>query len=57
MKRYKLETEREELFDINMMIVMSVTVTGAATFEEIKNAFRNDRNKYIIQQLIKTRLF
>lgn len=53
MKRYNLETERADLFDINMMIIMSVTVAGAATFEEIENAFRNAVSVY---EILNTRI-
>ena len=40
MKRYKIETERGDLFDVNMMITISVLVKGEATCEQIENAFK-----------------
>ena len=41
MKRYKIETERADLFDVNMMIVMSVKIRQTASKEQIESAFRN----------------
>ena len=36
---YKIETERGDLFDVNMMIAMQVTVSGKASEEELRTAF------------------
>ena len=38
---YKIETERADLFDVNMMIAMKVSVTGVALQQELENAFFN----------------
>ena len=38
---YKIETEREDLFDVNMMIAMKVSVAGVALPQELENAFFN----------------
>ena len=38
---YKIETERGDLFDVNMMIAMQVTVSGKATEAELNGAFRD----------------
>jgi hypothetical protein len=37
---YKIETERGDLFDVNMMIAMQVNVRGNATETELTEAFR-----------------
>ena len=37
---YRIETERGDLFDVNMMIAMQVTVTGKASEQELTEAFR-----------------
>lgn len=37
---YKIETERGDLFDVNMMIAMQVNVRGYATETELTEAFR-----------------
>ena len=37
--RYKIETERENLFDVNMVIAMRVRVEGKALFEDLEKAF------------------
>jgi Condensation domain. len=39
MSSYKIETERADLFDVNMMIAMQFTVMGKATEEELTEAF------------------
>ena len=39
---YKIETERGDLFDVNMMIAMQVNVRGYATETELTEAFRAD---------------
>ena len=36
---YKTETERGDLFDVNMMIAMQVTVSGNASEEKLTAAF------------------
>ena len=41
MSSYKIETERADLFDVNMMIAMQFTVSGRATEEELTQAFRD----------------
>ena len=38
---YKIETERADLFDVNMMIAMQITVAGQATEPELTQAFRD----------------
>lgn len=38
---YKIETERVDLFDVNMMITMQVTVIGKTTDTELNEAFRD----------------
>lgn len=38
---YKIETERGDLFDVNMMIAMQITVSGNATETELTTAFNN----------------
>ena len=38
---YRIETERADLFDVNMMIAMKVSVAGAALQKELENAFIN----------------
>ena len=38
---YKIETERADLFDMNMMIAMQITVSGKATESELTQAFRD----------------
>lgn len=40
-KKYKIETEREELFDINMVIAMSVTIVGSASHKQLESAFKH----------------
>ena len=40
MKKYKIETERVDLFDVNMMIVMSVKIHGTTSRKEIESAFQ-----------------
>ena len=37
--RYKIETERENLFDVNMVIAMRVRIDGEVLFEELEKAF------------------
>ena len=37
---YKIETERGDLFDVNMMIAMQVKVCGKASEIELTEAFR-----------------
>ena len=37
---YKIESERGDIFDVNMMIVMQVTVSGRAEEHELSEAFR-----------------
>ena len=37
--RYKIETERENLFDVNMVIAMRVRVEGKLLFEDLEKAF------------------
>lgn len=37
---YKIETERGDLFDVNMMIAMQITVSGKAQKSELATAFR-----------------
>ena len=32
---YKIETERGDIFDVNMMIAMEATVRGSATEDEL----------------------
>ncbi len=41
MYRYNIETERPDLFDINMMIAMKVVVQGKAAREMMTDAFSN----------------
>lgn len=36
---YKIETERGDLFDVNMMIAMQVTVSGSASEQDLTAAF------------------
>lgn len=36
---WRIETERQELFDVNMMISMEVSASGSFTQEEIKESF------------------
>ena len=36
---YKIETERGDIFDVNMMIAMQITVSGKASEEELCKAF------------------
>ena len=38
---YRIETERADLFDVNMMIAMQITVAGKATEPELTEAFRD----------------
>lgn len=38
---YKIETERGDIFDVNMMIAMQITVSGKAAESEITGAFRD----------------
>ena len=38
---YKIETERADLFDVNMMIAMQITVAGKTTESELSEAFRD----------------
>lgn len=38
---YKIETERADLFDVNMMIAIQITVTGKATEPALLQAFRD----------------
>ena len=40
-KIYRLQTERADLFDVNMMIVMQAAVTGRATEQELSEAFHD----------------
>ena len=37
--RYKIETERENLFDVNMVIAMRVRIAGVVLFEDLEKAF------------------
>ncbi len=46
--RYKLETERENLFDVNMMIAMRVRIEGSIPLESLENAFRKAVSVYEI---------
>lgn len=46
--RYKLETERENLFDVNMMIAMRVRIEGRIPFGPLENAFRKAVSVYEI---------
>lgn len=39
MDRYRIETERADIFDINMTIVMSVSISGNPTREKLELAF------------------
>lgn len=39
--RYKIETERENLFDVNMVIAMRVRIEGKPDLEQLAAAFRN----------------
>ena len=39
--RYKIETERENLFDVNMVIAMRVRVEGKLLYEDLEKAFDN----------------
>ena len=41
MKKYRIETERGDLFDVNMMIAISVTIVGGASREQLELAFKN----------------
>ena len=36
---WRIETEQQELFDVNMMISMEVCASGSFTREEIKESF------------------
>ena len=36
---YRIETERGDIFDVNMMIAMEATVRGSATEDELILAF------------------
>ncbi|MBQ9900935.1 MAG: hypothetical protein IJM51_00900 [Clostridia bacterium] len=45
---YKIETERADLFDVNMMIAMQIAVTGRATEPELTEAFRGAVNSFEI---------
>lgn len=38
---YKIETERADLFDVNMMIAMQITLSGMATEAALTQAFRD----------------
>ncbi len=38
--RYRIETERENLFDVNMVIAMRVRIEGEIVFEQLERAFR-----------------
>ena len=55
--RYKIETERADLFDVNILIVMSVKLDKEVPFEILKTAFENAcrchevlRSKIVIEQ-------
>ena len=55
--RYKIETERADLFDVNILIVMSVKLDKEVPFEMLKTAFENAcrchevlRSKIVIEQ-------
>ena len=41
MKKYRIETERGDLFDVNMMIAISVTIVGSASRERLELVFKN----------------
>ena len=45
---YRIETERGDLFDVNMMIAMQVTVTGKASEQELTDAFRSAAGSFEI---------
>ena len=45
---YRIETERGDLFDVNMMIAMQVTVTGKASEQELTEAFRSAAGSFEI---------
>lgn len=46
--RYRLETERENLFDVNMVIAMRVRIEGEISFMQLENAFRKAVASYEI---------
>ena len=46
--RHKIETERENLFDVNMVIAMRVRIDGEIVFEQLENAFRSAVASYEI---------
>ena len=46
--RYRLETERENLFDVNMVIAMRVRIEGDVVFEQLEKAFRKAVSVYEI---------
>ena len=47
---YRIETERGDIFDVNMMIAMEATVRGSATENELVFAF----NEAVASLLTKT---
>ncbi len=46
--RYKIETERENLFDVNMVISMRVRIEGEVIFEKLEKAFEKAVSSYEI---------
>ena len=38
--KYKIETERENLFDVSIVIAMRVRVEGEVVFEELEKTFK-----------------
>ena len=46
--RHKIETERENLFDVNMVISMLVRIDGDVVFDQLENAFRSAVASYEI---------
>lgn len=46
--RYRIETERENLFDVNMVIAMRVRIEGEIVFEQLEKAFRKAVASYEI---------
>ena len=46
--RHKIETERENLFDVNMVIAMRVRIEGNVVFEQLEKAFYKAVSSYEI---------
>lgn len=46
--RFRLETERENLFDVNMVIAMRVRIEGEVPFEQLEKAFHKTVDAYEI---------